>query len=229
MRRSLGSIRFVAILTLSLLGVVTHAQEGFVYRVTGDVVLTLAGAERTFHVYAVDIPENVADGVQNPEVRARLEQAAGTTEHGATWAVPAPVSIGGIVISAPTTMSIVVAARPTEDRDAGLGEVRLDFQLDLATLALPPAADAPVSVWFFPEAFASRDFYALTEGTLTVTNVEAVDDATLRIEGTIDGALSFQASLAGIAHNPADTIVVTGRFELQQVVGTQSLTEVRPR
>lgn len=229
MRSARGSIRGVAALALLLFGIAVHAQEGFVYRVTGDVVLNLAGEERTFHVFAVDIPENVAEGVQDPEVRARLERAAGTTEHGATWDAPAPVSIGGIVISSPTTMSVVVAARPTEDRTAGLGEVRLHFQLDLATLTLPPTADAAVSVWFFPEAFASRDFYALTEGALTVTGVTPVDDVTLRIEGTLDGVLSFQASLAGIAHNPTDTLAVTGRFELHQVVGTQSLTEVRPR
>ena len=204
-----------------------QAQEGFVFHVTGDVALTLAGEARAFRVYAVDVPENVADGITDPAVRAVLEAAAGTTEHGATWEVPEPVSIGGIALSTPSRMVVTVAARPTEDHAAGLGELRLRFELDLATLTLSP--DAPVAVWYFPEAFATRDFYALTEGALDVSSVERVDDVTLRIVGSVAGLLSFQPTLLGsIAHDPDDTIAVTASFDLRQVVGAGSLADLLP-
>lgn len=226
MRVSLRSTRLAVALALAALGCAAHAQEGFVYHVTGVVVLTLDGAERTFHVYAVDIPEDVAEGVEDADVREVLERAAGTSEHGATWDVPEPVVMGTIVLSNPTSMAITVAARPTEDHAAGQGEVRLGFDLDLATLAL--AEGVPVVVWFFPKAFSTRDFYALTDGALEVAVVERVDDVTLRIDGTVSGLLSFQERLGEITHDPNDTIAVTGRFELRQVVGTRPLTEVLP-
>lgn len=222
--RSVASL--VALVALSSAWVV-RAQEGFVFHVTGDVDLTLAGEARAFHVYAVDVPENVAEGITDPDVRAALEAAAGTTEHGATWEVPEPVSIGGIALSSPTTMAVTVSARPTEDHAAGLGELRLRFELDLATLAL--SADAPVDVWFFPEAFSIRDFFALTEGALEVTSVERVDDVTLRVVGSFAGLLSFQPTLlGGVNHDPDQTIAVSGSFDLREVVGARPLAEVLP-
>lgn len=227
MRSARRSTRVVLFLVALASAWVAQAQEGFVYRVTGEVTLTLAGEARTFHVYAVDIPENVAEGIADANVRARLEAAAGTTEHGATWEVPEAVSIGSIVISSPTTMAVTVSARPTEDRAARLGELRLRFELDLETLALAPGA--PVDVWYFPEAFSTRDFYALTVGALEVASVERVDDATLRVQGSIAGLFSFQATLLGrLAHDPDATIAVAGSFDLRQVAGARPLAEVLP-
>ena len=88
MRSAHRSLRVALSLLALAMAWVAQAQEGFVYRVTGEVTLTLAGEARTFLVYAVDIPDDVAEGVANADVGARLEAAAGTTEHGATWEVP---------------------------------------------------------------------------------------------------------------------------------------------
>ncbi|MDF1523583.1 MAG: hypothetical protein P1P87_12320, partial [Trueperaceae bacterium] len=64
-----------------------HAQSEPVAWVTGTLEAVLDGAPRTFHAYAVDIPEDVADGVTDEVLRERLQRAAGTTEHTATWSV----------------------------------------------------------------------------------------------------------------------------------------------
>lgn len=219
---------WVAAVLLAATSVPAAAQSTWPTRETGAIEVSIAGEPRTFQTYAVDIPEDVAEGVQDPAVRERLEKAAGTTEHTATWNVPEPVMMGAIVLSASTDMYVSISARPTEDASAELGQLRIDFGLALGTLQLSDPAKVGASVRYYPKAFGLTDYYELTEGGLEVTQVERVDEHTLRIQGSFSGTFSLQTRMGRVEHNPADTLAASGTFDILQVVGSQALSEVLP-
>jgi hypothetical protein len=202
------------------------AQPDFPTRPTGTIDVVLAGQPHAFHTYATDIPENVAEGIEDPTLRERLERAAGTTEHTATWNVPEPVVMGGVVLMAVNDMYVAIYGRASEDRDAGLGELRIDFGLGLTTLTVSDPAVVGISVRYYPESFSIADYYELTEGGLEIASVERVDDHTLRIQGTFAGTFSFQTRPGVVEHNPNDTLATSGRFDILHVVGKQPLADV---
>lgn len=202
------------------------AQPEFPTRTTGTLEVELAGQAHEFHTFATDIPENVAEGIQDPAQRERLEKAAGTTEHTATWHVPEPIVMGNIVLSAANDMYVSLYGRVSEDRDAGLGELRIDFGLSLATLTVSDPAVVGISVRYYPESFSITDYYELTEGDLEVTSVEQVDERTLRVQGTFTGTFSFQTRSGVVAHNPNDTLATSGSFDILLVVGKRPLADV---
>lgn len=230
--RRVGPQRFVAgvvgawLVLAAAPGSPGHAQGEPAPRPTGTVEVAFASGERAFRTFAVAIPMDVAEGVTDPAVRERLERAAGTTEHDATWNVPDTLTMGPVVLFAPTALLVEVVARAHPDREAGLGEVRLSFGLDLATLALADPADAAVSVRYYPERFALVDYYELTEGALRVDVVERVDARTLRIAGVFEGSFSLQDEVGVVAHEPEGALPVRGRFDLLEVVGSVDLDDV---
>lgn len=207
------------------LGVAALAQADWPSEQTGTVEFELAGQPHTFYTFAVHIPENVAEGMPEGAVKDRLQAAAGTTEHSATWLVHAPVVMSGIVLSTPTEMFLTLSARPTQDANAGLGQLIIDFSLSLHTLELSDPGQYSSSIRYYPTAYSSRDYYALTEGGLVFANVEQVDDYTLRVQGSFEGSFSFQESLVREAHNPADVLAASGVFDVL-VVGMRPVAEV---
>lgn len=193
---------------------------------TGAVEVDLAGEPHVFRTYAVDIPEDVAEGIEDEALRARLEKAAGTTVHSATWDVPEPVMMNEMVLFEASDMYVAVTSRASADPDAGLGELRMNFGLNLATLALSDPAAVGISVRYYPETFTVADYYELTEGGVELVDVERVGERTLRIRGTFAGVFSFQATRGVVAHDPSDTLPATGSFDLLEVVGAAALSDV---
>lgn len=207
------------------LGGAALAQADWPSERTGTVGFELGGQPHTFYTFAIQIPENVAEGMPEGAVKDRLQAAAGTTEHSATWLVHAPVVMSGIVLSTPSEMFLTLSARPTQDANAGLGQLIIDFSLSLRTLELSDPDQFNSSIRYYPKAYSARDYYALTEGGLVVTSVEQVDDYTLRVQGSFEGLFSFQERLVGETHNPADVLAVSGTFDVL-VVGTRPVAEV---
>lgn len=222
--------RQAALATVSAaLFTLAFAQADWPATQTGTVDFELAGEGKQFYTFAVEIPENVADGHPEGPVRDRLAAAAGTTEHSATWNVNDPVMLGAVVLSTPTEMGVNLGTRPTQDFNAGLGLLLIDFSLSLEALALNAAETVLWSVTYYLETYEFNDFYELTEGSFEVTSVEIVDDTTLRVAGDFEGTLSHQSSLVSVAHNPSDTLPLSGTFDVVQVVGVKSLAEVLGR
>lgn len=221
--RSLARVIF-ALAASSLAGAVL-AQADWPSERTGTVEFELAGQPHTFSTFAIQIPENVAEGMPDGAVKDRLQAAAGTTEHSATWLVHAPVVMSGIVVSTPTEMFLTLSARPTQDANAGLGQLIIDFSLSLRTLDLSDPGMFSSSIRYYPKAYSARNYYALTEGGLVLATVEQVDDYTLRVVGSFEGLFSFQERLVGETHNPADVLEASGTFDVL-VVGTQPVVEV---
>ena len=217
--------RVLVVLVASSLAGAALAQADWPSEHTGTVEFELAGEPHTFYTFAVQIPENVAEGMPEGAVKDRLQAAAGTTEHSATWLVHAPVVMSGIVLSTPTEMFLTLSARPTQDANAGLGQLIIDFSLSLRTLELSDPSQFSSSIRYYPKAYSPRDYYALTEGGLVLANVEQVDDYTLRVQGSFEGSFSFQESLVREAHNSADVMAVSGTFDVL-VVGTQPVADV---
>lgn len=224
--RSMRSLaRVLLVLAVSSLGGAALAQADWPSERTGTVEFDLADQSHTFYTFAVQIPENVAEGMPDGAVKDRLQAAAGTTEHSATWLVHAPVVMSGIVVSTPSEMFLTLSARPTQDANAGLGQLIIDFSLSLSTLELSDPDQYSFSIRYYPKAYSSRNYYALTEGGLVLATVEQVDDYTLRVQGSFEGLFSFQERLVGETHNPADVLVASGTFD-ELVVGTRPVVEV---
>ncbi|MFA7461105.1 MAG: hypothetical protein WCY60_08915 [Trueperaceae bacterium] len=217
--------RVLLILAACSWGGAALAQADWPSERTGTVEFELAGEPHTFYTFAIQIPENVAEGMPEGAVKDRLQAAAGTTEHSATWLVHAPVVMSGIVLSTPTEMFLTLSSRPTQDANAGLGQLIIDFSLSLRTLEQSDPGQFSSSIRYYPKAYSPRDYYALTEGGLVVTTVEQVDDYTLRVQGSFQGLFSFQESLVREAHNPADVLDASGTFDVL-VVGTRPVVEV---
>ena len=211
---------------LVALSAVAWAQVASNTYETGTVELMVSGEARTYHTYAVEVPENAGQGVENPRVRAELARIAGTTQHTATWNVNDPVVVNGVVLSRPSVLFVTVHARPTEDAGADLGQLNFEFAVSLDGLQQADPGTYQPSVKLYPESFSVTDYYALTDGNLTVTSVELADDFTLHVNGTFQGTFSFQTRRGVIEHNPDDTIEVSGNFDVMQVVGTKPLSEM---
>lgn len=205
-------------LLLTGLGSTVLAQPG--WQQTGTIDALIDGRQFTFVTSSSKVPEDVADGVEDENVRAILEKVAGTTQHTATWMITEPFEMGGIVF-APSQMfaSLDASAEPL----GGIGEFRIEFALDQETLTLDTEMD--IDIRFYPESWSVDEFYALTEGTMLLERVEVVDEQTLIMSGTISGVLSFQPGYS-VEHNPADTLLIEASFSIEQVVGSQLLLEV---
>lgn len=200
------------ILLLATFTSMVFAQPG--WQQTGTIDAVINGRQHTFLTSSSKVPEDVAEGVTDENVRAFLEQLAGTEQHTATWMITEPFEMSGIVF-APAQM---FASLDANALPSGTGGFRIEFALDQETLTLDTEMD--IEVRYYPESWSVDEFYALTEGTMLLERVEVVDDQTLAMYGTITGVLSFQPGYR-VEHNPADTLSIEASFSIEQVVGSQ--------
>jgi hypothetical protein len=216
-RRRLASLTLVLALLLGAASAQTRER-------TGTVDVVLGGEARTFHTHVQKVPENAAEGVENPDVRRMLERLAGTSQHTATWMAMEPIVMAGIVLYAAEELFITIGATVPMDRPGDVGEISLEFALSKATLALDDSEDASIDFRFFPVSWGFDAYYAASEGMfeLVIDEVEQVDETTLRIRGSFRGTLSFQTAYQ-IEYNADDTMSVTGTFDIEQVGGSSVL------
>ncbi len=216
-RRRLASLTLVFTLLLGAASAQTRER-------TGTVDVVLGGEARTFHTHVQKVPENAAEGVENPDVRRMLERLAGTSQHTATWMAMEPIVMAGIVLYAAEELFITIGATVPMDAPGDVGEISLEFELDRVTLALNDSEDASIDFRFFPASWGFDAYYAASEGTfeLLIDEVEQIDATTLRIRGSFSGTLSFQNSYQ-VAYNPDDTMSVSGTFDIEQVGGSSAL------
>ncbi len=203
---------FSSIFTFLLLSsvVTASAQSAPVWLPTGTLEAVIAGKDHIMRSFVTTVPEDAAERTSDPEARALLEKLAGTEQHTATWMITDPFEMGGIVLL-PAMLFVSIGTRASEDSTA-------NFALDIDTLELDTESD--IEVRYFPESWSTKDFYALTEGTLQLNSVEVIDERTLRISGTVLGTLSFQESYS-VEHNPNDTLPFEATFSIERVFGSQ--------
>ena len=101
--------------------------------------------------------------------------------------------------------------------------VTIQLSLDPATLELSDPDQVEVS--YYPSGPSWDDYYALTEGGLTVTEVTVVDETTLRIAGSFSGYFSHQTDFDRV-HDPATAVEGEGEFVVERVVGSQLALEL---
>lgn len=215
---------FEALLALLIVTIVAtaSAQSAPVWEPTGTLEAVIDGKTFVMHSFATVIPEDVAERSTDPEAREFLEKLAGTEQHSATWMVTDPFVMGGMVLLE-AMMFVTIDTRISEDPNAEAGQIDINFGLDMDTLELEAGND--VEVRYFPIGWNLHDFYALTEGTLTLDSVEVADEHTLVISGAISGTMSRQDSIS-IEHNPADTLPFEATFHIERVVGSKLLLEL---
>lgn len=215
----LAALSAVVILTFLVTGSARYAPE---WQPTGTLEAVIDGQSFVLHSYATVVPEDAAGRATTPESRELLEKLAGTEQNSATWMVTEPFVMGGMVLSE-AMMFVTIDTRLGEDPNADSGQVDITFQLDMETLEL--VMDNSVEVRYFPTGWDLYDFYALTEGALTLDSVEVADEHSLVITGAISGTLSHQDSIS-IEHNPADTLLFEATFTIHRVSGSDLLPEL---
>lgn len=198
------------------------AQAPPVWEQTGTLEAVLDGQDHVMHSFKTTVPEDAAEGTEDPAARALLEKLAGTEQNSATWMVTDPLEMSGMVLL-PAMMFVSIDTRVSEDPKAETGQIDLNFGLDMETLELETGSD--VEIRYFPGSWDLKNYYALTEGTLTLDSVEVVSEKTLMITGHISGTLSYQEGYS-IEHNPADTLSFEATFSIEQVTGSALLTEL---
>ena len=172
--------------------------------------------------YGTLVPEDVADGVEDPQQRAILERVAGTEQHTGTYRLMNEMKMGGMVL-VPATIWVALTFRYGGPEASGPHGVTMQFPLDPATLTLSDPDQ--VEITYFPNGSSYDDFYALTEGSLSLDAIDIVDDVTLRISGTFSGYMSHQSEY-DIVHDPATAIEAHGEFRVERVVGSQLVLEL---
>lgn len=186
---------------------------------TGTVDATVGGEPMTLHTFVAHVPEDVAEGIEDDEARAIAERAAGTDQHTATWMVTDPVMAGDTEI-APSMMFLMVDARAEGDPETGGARLDVEFAIDPATLQRLPGPE--VAIEYHPAPYEPEESYATTEGTVTLDEVEQVDEDTLAVRGTIGGVLEYQGS----SDVEQETIEVEGTFRIDQAVGATRLSDL---
>lgn len=201
---------------------VVSAQTRPAWQQTGTLEAVIAGNNHVMHSYSTTVPEDAAAKTDDPAARALLEKLAGSEQNSASWMVTSPLEMSGMIL-VPAMMFVSIDTRTSEDPSAKTGQIDLSFGLDMETLELE--TDSDVEVRYFPGSWDLDDYYALTEGALTLDSVEASGENTLTITGRISGTLSYQESYS-IEHNPADTLSLEATFRIERVTGSAPLTEV---
>ncbi len=189
---------------------------------TGSIDGTLGGSDYHAYTYASEIPDDVADRATSEEQREILEKVAGTTQHSATFMQMEAMVLGGIEIM-PATIFVSVLTRTHHPEDREMQSLALDFSLDPATLELGAPQD--ISVSYYPDGISFSNYYALSNGTLSLESVEVVDARTLAITGSITGELSWQEGYE-VVHDPATAIPLDVTFSLSQVVSSDLAFEL---
>lgn len=207
-------------LAVALLSAVVLAQGSWF--VTGELTTVIDGEERLLHTYGTLVAEDVADGVEDPQQRVILERIAGTEQHTASHKLVDGMTMGGIVLT-PATLWVALTFRYDGPEASGPHGVTMQFPLDPATLELSDPDQ--VEITYYPRGSSYDDFYALTDGALTVAAVEVVDDVTLRISGSFRGAMTHQTGF-DIVHDPATAMEAAGDFVVERVVGSQLVLEL---
>lgn len=183
---------------------------------TGTLTTTIGGQERVLHTYGTLVPEDVADGVEDPQQRALLERIAGTEQHTGSYMYMEQIEMVGMVIS-PAKVWVALTFRFGGPEPSGTHGVTLQFPLDPATLELLDMDE--VEITYYPNGSSYDDYYALTEGELVLGPVEVVDDVTLRITGSFGGYLTHQTEW-DVVHDPVTAVEVVGEFLVERVVGS---------
>ena len=211
---------FLCVVLAVLLSSVTLAQGEWFQ--TGELATVIDGQERQLHSYGTYVPEDVAEGVEDPQQRAILERIAGTEQHTATYMLMEEMALGGIVLTPATLWVALTFYFGGHDSSTPHG-VTIQLSLDPATLELSDPDQVEVS--YYPSGPSWDDYYALTEGGLTVTEVTVVDETTLRIAGSFSGYFSHQTDFDRV-HDPATAVEGEGEFVVERVVGSQLALEL---
>ena len=205
------------LIAILIAAVLSTASAQAQTRETGSVTAQIDGATHSFVSSAKHVPEDVAEGVTDEKVRAILEKVAGTDQHTATYMVMDPIMVGEVEIVPATLYATLGTAWSPEGASE---EVSFDVKFSLDPAALDPASIGDIEVLYYPNGWNFDDYYALTEGGLTLDSVVVVDDTTVAVSGTIDGVLTHQTT-STVEHNPADTLPITASFTIDEVVGSQ--------
>ena len=98
--------RFVVVLLASVLLFTTASAQGTWFQ-TGTLTTRIGGVEREHNTYGTLVPEDVAEGVEDPQQRAILERIAGTEQHTASYMLTEEMALGSIVLT-PATLWVAL-------------------------------------------------------------------------------------------------------------------------
>ena len=216
----LMTTRRIALILASLLLLGSVAAQAV--HQTGTVDGTIDGSAYHAWTYATDVPEDVADGVEDEAVRAILTNIAGTTQHSATFNHMDAMTLGSIELM-PATIFVTMLTRTEHPDGDTVGTVEINFSLQPETLEL--ASQDDVVVKYHPGESSFSNYYALTSGGLELQSIEVVDEQTLAITGTISGQFSWQEGYETV-HDPATAINVELTFVVNQVVSSSTAFEL---
>lgn len=214
-------LRFVVVLLASVLLFTTASAQGTWFQ-TGTLTTRIGGVEREHNTYGTLVPEDVAEGVEDPQQRAILERIAGTEQHTASYMLTEEMALGSIVLTPATLWVALTFYFGGHDSSAPHG-VTMQLPLDPVTLELSDPDQ--VEITYYPSGPSWDDYYALTDGSLTLTSVEVVNETTLRIAGSFSGYFSHQTEYDHV-HDPATAVEGEGEFVVEQVVGSQLALEL---
>ncbi len=219
MRRTANFLLLPALIAFASIASLSFAQSER-YE-TGSLTATLNGEESVLRSYFADVPEDVAEGVTDPQQRAILERIAGTEQHTATYTYFDEMKLGTMVlVPAKIHVSLHFAA---QELDVSVpGSISVRFSLEPTSLELGAPEDVEITLH---SGSGYSDYYALTEGGITLDSVEVVDANTLRITGSFSGTFSHQTGYDRV-HNPADTLSASGVFSVERVVGSDLALEL---
>lgn len=215
-------VRLLALLLSLVLLVLVSTATAQETRTTGTIIATVAGGPVSLSSTAQRVPEDVADGVTDPQQKAILEKVAGTDQHTATFMVMDPIEVAGVVIVPARLYVSIDTSIPGVNRSEH-GGLSLRFSLDPETLSVESMDD--VEVLYYPAGWDLSDYYALTEGALTIDSIELVDGSTIAVSGRVEGALTHQDGYQAV-HNPDDALTISATFEIGEVVGSDVALEL---
>jgi len=214
--------RFRLLILAAALSLLASASAQGEWFQTGTLTTVIGGEERTLHTYGTYVPEDVADGVEDPQQRAILERVAGTEQHTATYQFMEGITMGSMVLT-PDTIWVALTFRFGGHESSAPHGVVLQFPLDPTTLGLLDPDQ--VEIKYSPNGPSYDDYYALTEGSLDITAVEVVDETTLRISGVFEGFMTHQTGW-DVVHDPDSATEAHGEFVVERVVGSQLALEL---
>lgn len=212
--------RLLSVVAVLLLAPLAVAQGTWFE--TGTLTSVIDGEQRLHHTYGTQVADDVADGVEDPTQRAFLESIAGTEQHTATHKLFDEIAMGGIVL-APATLWLALTFRYGGHDATGPHGVTMQVPLDPTTFEVTDPDQ--VEITYYPNGPSYEDFYALTDGALTLELVEVLDDVTLRVAGSFSGYLTHQTDF-DIVHDANTAIEVHAEFIVERVVGSQLVLEL---
>lgn len=180
---------------------------------TGSIEAQIGSRTIRAYTYATEVPADAAAGIEDERQRAVLERVAGTTVHSASFMHQDAFTMGGMVL-VPETIYVTLSTRTDHPDGNSIDSLLITFSLDPETFELGDEADIEVS--WYPVGSSFEEYYALTEGTLTLDSLSVLDAHTIALSGTISGQLTRQSGF-DIEHNPAEALPIEASFDVQQV------------